>query len=362
MKVLLLSGKLDSGGAPRVCHQIARHLPADVELHLAFLGGENGLVDRFEQSGISVERLADSPVSPAAARALDHHLRTHTYDLVHTHMLSAGVIGRPVATLHGIPVIHTIHTNYEMRPIQARLADVLTAPFGNLTVCVSASANRALPKHYLSETDVVYNCIDPDEVRNEAAVPWDDLEWTDNLDNEAPIVANVARYDPKKRRVDLIDGFQYVIRSVPDAQLVLTGRHGNRQRQLAKRAGKLGISDNVFFVGFVKNPQTVYHHADVIAFPSEAEGFSIGMLEAMVHERPVVASNIPAFVDALGDEYPAYAPVRTPEVLAETLCSVLLDSSYREELTDIMKERLERFSGDRAAKHYYELYQSLIDE
>ncbi|WP_276253323.1 glycosyltransferase [Halomontanus rarus] len=358
MKILLLSGKLDSGGAPRVCYQIARHLSERIELTVAFLGGEDGLIEPFERADIPVKRLAERPISLNAARALNRHLHNYRYDLVHTHMMSAGLIGRPVAKMHGIPVIHTIHTNYEMRPIKAKIADVFSATFGDLAISVSESVDKSLPAYYLSKREIVYNCIDIEKIREEASVAWTDLEWTDNLNETAPIVANVARYDPKKRRIDLIDSFQSVLDQFPNAQLVLTGRRVKRQQQLAQRTRELGISANVYFVGFVENPQTVYQHADVIALPSESEGFSIGMLEAMVHRKPVVASKIPAFVDALGEDYPGYVPVRSPEALGETLCSTLTDPSYREEMKEIMADRIERFSGDRAANAYLDLYQA----
>ncbi|GAB3021896.1 glycosyltransferase family 4 protein [Natronobiforma cellulositropha] len=360
MNVLLLSGQLGSGGAPRVCYQVARHLPDDVDLQVAYLGGRDGLVEKFEAESIPVERLAEDMLSVSAARAFDKHLRENDYDVVHTHMISAALIGRPIARLHRIPVVHTVHTNYKMRPLTAKLPDVLTAPFANRAVCVSDSVARSLPWYYFADTEVIYNCIDVEAVREAGAIPWDDLEWTADLDPDAPVVANVARFDPKKRRIDLVEGFEHTLNNIPDAQLVLTGRTGKRQQRLENRAIELGIADNVHFVGFVDNPQSVYYHADVIALPSKAEGFSISMLEAMAHQVPIVASNIPAFVDALGEDYPAFVPVESPRALGRELSQALSDQSYSENMTSIINERIERFSGKNAAQAYARTFRSVI--
>ncbi|MCU4974890.1 glycosyltransferase family 4 protein [Halobacteria archaeon AArc-m2/3/4] len=360
MNVLLLSGQLGSGGAPRVCHQIVRHLPDDIEVTVAYLGGRDGLVNKFEREGISVRRLGARSLSLASVRALNRHLRTHEYDLVHTHMISAGLIGRLLATRHGLPVVHTVHTNYTMRPIKAKVPDVLSAPFGDISVCVSESVAQSLPRYYQSETTVIYNCIDVDNIRARGKVPWENLEWTTNLDPNAPIVANVARYDPKKRRIDLVDSVRAITDKFPNVQLVLTGRRGDRQQRLAKRARELGVEDNVHFVGFVENPQSVYRHADVIALSSEAEGFSIGMLEAMAHRRPIVASKIPAFIDALGEEYPGFVCVQSPQELGVEICKTISNESHRTELISTICERIDQFSGKQAAKAYCKVYRSQL--
>ena len=360
MDVLMLSGELGAGGAPRVIHQVARHLPPDIDTTVAYLGGRDALTEKFEEIGVPVVRLADAPLSFASVRGLRRLLRERPPDVVHTHMMSAGLLGRPLAAHYGIPAVHTVHTNYGMRPPAARYLDALSAPFGRCAVCVSRSVEASLPAYYRSPTRVVHNCIDADDVRREGESAWADLDWTGGLDPNAPVVANVARYDPKKRRRDLVEGFERVVAGHPDAQLVLTGRRDDRQARLAELARERGIAENVFFVGFVENPQSVYHHADVIAFASESEGFSIGMLEAMAHGRPIVATDISAFVEALGADYPGLVPVRSPGELGEAVSGMVDDGRRRERAIDAISTRIRSFSGATAANQYAEIYRAFV--
>jgi glycosyltransferase involved in cell wall biosynthesis len=308
---------------------------------------------------VPVIRIAEDPLSPGSVRGLYRLLGDRSPDLVHTHMMAAGLLGRPLARARGIPAIHTVHTNYRMRPPAARYLDALSAPFGRCAVCVSESVEESLPSYYRSETAVVYNCIDVEDIRQDGESTWEELDWTADLDPDAPVVVNVARYDPKKRRRDLVEGFERVVDDHPDAQLVLTGRSDARQAQLADLARELGIASNVFFVGFVENPQTVYHQADVVAFSSESEGFSIGMLEAMAHSRPIVATDIPAFVEALGKEYSELVPVRSPPELGAMISDLLSDGQRRERASDIISTRIQSFSGAVAANEYAELYRTV---
>ena len=358
MDVLMLSGELGAGGAPRVIYQVTRHLPPDIDTTVAYLGGRDDLATKFEAIGVPVVRIAEDPLSLASARGVHRLIRERSPDLVHTHMMLAGLFGRPLAALHDIPVVHTVHTNYRMRPPAARYLDTLAAPFGRCAVCVSRSVEESLPAYYRSPTRVIHNCIDADDVRREGESAWEELDWTTDLDRDAPVVANVARYDPKKRRRDLVAGFERVVADHPDAQLVLTGRRDERQARLADLARERGIDENVFFVGFVENPQSVYHHADVIAFPSESEGFSIGLLEAMAHGRPIVATDIPAFVEALGEDYPGLVPVRSPPELGAAISDVLADERRRERSIDTITRRIRSFSGATAANEYADLYRA----
>lgn len=355
MDVLLLSGNL-AGGAPEVCLQVGKHLPAGIDPTVAYLGGRDDLRGQFESAGIPVIQVADEPISWGSLVGVNDLLKNGRFDLVNTHMMVSGLIGRPLARLHGLPVIHTVHTNYEMRPPTAKYPDLISAPFGDLTVCVSESVRASLPRFYCSETEVIHNCIDIEEVRQRGTSEWDELDWTGDLDPGAPIVANIARYDPKKRRRDLVEGFVRVVADHPDAQLVMTGRRDERQARLAELAVRRGIAENVHFVGFVDDQQTVYHHADLIAFASESEGFSIGMLEAMAHGRPIVATDIPAFVEALGEGYSGLTPVRSPGPLGSLISEVLSDGSRQQQLVDVISARIQSFSGAAAANAYAELY------
>ena len=358
MDVLMLSGELGSGGAPRVMHQIVNHFPSDIDTTVAYLGGRDDIVKKFERMDVPVVRLAESPFSLTTGWRLHRLIDDRSPDVIHTHMMTAGLLARPLARLHSIPVIHTVHTNYRMRPPFAKVLDVLAAPFGQYAVCVSKLVEASLPSYYRSETTVIHNCIDVAHVRRKGESSWEELDWTTDLDPEAPIVANVARYDKKKRRRDLVKGFKRVVADHADAQLVLTGRRNDRQARLADLAHDLGISENVFFTGFIENPQSIYYHSDVVAFSSESEGFSIALLEAMAHGRPIVATDIPAFVEALGEGYPGLTPVRSPSRLGDTISEVLGDAGRREEVTDIITERIRQFSGAAAANAYVELYRT----
>jgi glycosyltransferase involved in cell wall biosynthesis len=277
-------------------------------------------------------------------------------------MISAATWGRVVGRLRSVPVVSTIHTTYTNRPATARVLDLSTSVFPDVNVSVSRSVAASLPPYFGlgARSEVVHNCVDPDEIRALGDVSWTETEWTDGIDKSWPIVANVTRFDPKKRKVDLVRALPTVHETFPNTVVVLTG-WGPRRRHVEEVARSLDVEESVWFVGHVSNPYTVYRHSDIVALPSISEGFSIGILEAMSFAKPIVATDIPPFREALGPQYPL-VPTRNPGALAEVITSCLSASERADKLGRIARERVEtQFSGRSAAQSYLDIYRSVSE-
>ncbi|ELZ14078.1 glycosyl transferase group 1 [Haloterrigena salina JCM 13891] len=361
-RILILSGQLGAAGTPQVLLNITKHLRKETDIEIAYLGGKSELVPEFQDLGVPVHRLGETPISIESLLSLRRLLKDRKYDLLHTHMMAGGLIGRIIGRIVGIPVVSTIHTSYPNRPYRAKIPDLATSPLAEMNICVSNAVEQSLPRTYKlgSRTKVVHNCIDVDQIRQEGMKEWDSLDWTTNVEKDAPLIANVARYDPKKRRKDLIKSLPLILEEHPSATIIFTG-DGQGKEELQMLARKYDVHDNIACVGFVENPQSVYHHADLVALPSISEGFSISMLEAMAHGKPIVATSIPPFQEALGEDHPFVEPC-SPQELGEKIRQVLSDESFAEELGEKAFARVQKnFSGESAAIKYRRIYQSVLD-
>lgn len=94
-----------------------------------------------------------------------------------------------------------------------------------------------------------------------------------------------------------------VRRVQPDLRLIMVGAVGRGLRDLYRRAAALGVEDAVVGLGFLRDEylRELYCTADALLFPSKYEGFGIPPLEAMACGCPVVASNLTAIPEAVGD-------------------------------------------------------------
>jgi glycosyltransferase involved in cell wall biosynthesis len=103
----------------------------------------------------------------------------------------------------------------------------------------------------------------------------------------------------------------------------------------------------------------LYNAADVLLFPSWAEGFGLPVLEAMACGTPVVASDIPVLRE-VGGEVISYAPASDPLALAAAVHAVLAaDVDHRAAMAEAVRARAARFGWSRTMDAYEDLYREV---
>ena len=93
-------------------------------------------------------------------------------------------------------------------------------------------------------------------------------------------------------------------------------------------------------------------------FPSLYEGFGLPPLEAMATGTPVVASNIAALAEVLGDAALLVNPENVFEI-ARAIQEALLDEDLRADLIAKGKAQAARYSWERTAREVLEVYREV---
>lgn len=106
------------------------------------------------------------------------------------------------------------------------------------------------------------------------------------------MVGNLLRL---KNHETVLRAWPLVVRSVPEARLVVLGE-GPARRRLTELAGELGVGAHVELRGTAEQPEVIstLQRARVLAHPSWTEGQPRAVLEAMACGLPVLCSDIPA--------------------------------------------------------------------
>ena len=175
----------------------------------------------------------------------------------------------------------------------------------------------------------------PGGVDTERFAPRDDPD-TDLGDGETAILT-VRRLPPRMGVGTLLDAVARA--DVDDAHLYVAG-DGALADALRDRARRLGIADDVTFLGYVADDDLpgLYAAADVFVLPTlELEGFGLVTLEALSSGTPVVGTTAGATPELLGEvERSADVPERLlvppgdADALADRLAAwTALDASER---------------------------------
>lgn len=142
--------------------------------------------------------------------------------------------------------------------------------------------------------------------------------------------------------------------------LVIVGRKGWLYDRLFERISELGLTDNVFFTGFVPDEELpfIYEGATVFSYLSLFEGFGLPPLEAMACGVPVVVSNTTSLPEVVGDAGFLVMPTDI-DAIAAALKAVLDNPELAATMSRKGSERARSFSWDRCARETLEIYSAV---
>ena len=255
-------------------------------------------------------------------------LRDERFDLLHTHLSTASLLGSSAAHRAGRPAVATVHgfntaTCY-------RFADQLIA--------VSAAVRDHLVGQGVpaARIEVIHHGV-PEEMLTRPPA-GEAFRRSLDLPPGASLVAAVGRLSPEKGQQDLILAAAHL---PADVHVVIAGSGAARPR-LAALARSLGVASRLRLIGYVADILPVLDAADLVAVPSRREALSLAALEAMARGRPVVASRTGGLPEVIRDgETGLLVPPADPVALAGAIARLLADPPLRAALGRAGRRRVE---------------------
>jgi len=304
-------------------------------------------VQRLRHLGIRVE-VIDEPDDEVAVRELAAWLRREEIDLVHAHMYRAEVVGTRAAVAAGVPVITaTVHSSRVRSPEDVALLASLTPMMDRLIVPSEAIAHKVACEGRSGRFAVIPNGVDLS--RFAEAVPPSSLRGEFAIPSGAPLVGVIARLEAEKGHRYLLDAWPAVLRSAPDAWLLIVGE-GSEADALRAQAASLGrsVARRIAFTGRREDISSLTAELCVAVLPSLREAQGISILEAMARRRPVVATSVGGIPEVITSGVDGIlVPPEDPPALAAAIGSLLADPALRERLGEAGYRTVrDRFSID----------------
>ncbi|HYM95856.1 MAG TPA: glycosyltransferase family 1 protein [Candidatus Sulfotelmatobacter sp.] len=171
-----------------------------------------------------------------------------------------------------------------------------------------------------------------------------------------PFVLAVGNLEPRKNLARLVEAFGGVARRDPAPTLVLVGKAKGSDSGLSEAIAR-HAPGRVVRVGFVSDDELVllYNRAALFIYPSLYEGFGLPPLEAMACGCPVIASNVTAMPEILGDGALLVDPL-SPAAMAEAIRAVLDRQGLAADLRAHGMRQAASYSWARAAKETRAVY------
>lgn len=273
---------------------------------------------------------------------LNQIVRDWRADVVHAHMMTSAVLGWPVCARAGIPLVTTVHNEFEKSSILMGL--------GTRVIAVSAAVAQSMEKRGISRArlDVVLNgTIGAARFEGKVRTP---------RQLGSPSVIFVGGLHPRKGLPDLLHAFVMVHRRNKSARLYIVGG-GPCSAEYIALAATLETGDAVTFTGPQDDPLPFLLGADVFVLPSHADPAPLVMSEAREAGCAIVATNVDGIPQLLergeaGILVPPHDPVR----LAEAICLLVENPSQLEKWRARSQLNLDYLRIERVARETLRVY------
>lgn len=171
------------------------------------------------------------------------------------------------------------------------------------------------------------------------------------------IVGAAGRLEPQKGFDVLLRAF----RDVEDATLVLIG-DGSEREQLRSLASSLELDDRIVWQEWSDDVRSYLPAFDIFVLPSRFEGFPLVVLEALLAETAVVATNVGSVPEAVRhEETGLLVPPDDAAALAAAMRRLLADADLRRSLGGRGRRLvLDRFTAQHMAHSFRAIYNELV--
>lgn len=290
MVILQIIDSIYRGGAQKVVLDIVRALPKHEHI-VCYWTNEADLRDEFLSEGVTLIKLPFEGVKTFAKTYffLRKVVGQYRPQVIHSHMFIPNLLARLlpknfalVSTYHG-----EVFAGGGVRNSVIIALEKLTLSRCNAVVAVSHYV-----KHYLQKKLKTNRIIEV--IHNYGEAPHDFKPYTVKLPLRLVATSN---NQPYKNYPLLINAMA----SLSDTGISLD-IYGNGMDELKNLVIDLKVT-NVKFRGVVPNvAEVLQNYSAYIIASHSGEGFSLALLEAMNAGLPVICSNIPQFIEAIGDE------------------------------------------------------------
>jgi len=230
-------------------------------------------------------------------------------------------------------------------------------------VTVSEYSKNTLVEAYKvnpQKIDVVYNGA------SDNFKPLTEIERADQrnqLTDGWPYFVFVGAFSPRKNISSLINAFDMFRRKTNiQAKLVLVGETMFKASSIEAAHHKSKFKDDIIFTGRKGLPELsrIVGAAQALIFPSLFEGFGIPVLEAILCEVPVAASNSTSMPEVAGNAAIYFEPT-SDESIAEAMERIWMDTQLRQRLISNARVQRQKFSWEQAASRLYDIIAKTIE-
>lgn len=259
-------------------------------------------------------------------------------DVVNFQSIFMAFIPGWISSTFGCRAYYTIHSLAEDNPKHGRILKFLMKVVafisiwlcGNNIITISNSKSAEIKKRYGKKCTVIPCGINA----SNSTIETDILKRFSI--RKGAYYLTIGRIDPVKNLDTLIKAF--IKHNSSDKQLVIAGNYENEHGKHLKENAK--GNKNIIFTGIVMgdDKETLIRNCYANCLVSSSEGMPISLLEAMIHAKPNIVTDIPAIREIMENDWGYWCKVQDRDSLCSQMEQIENEYSLAKEKGIIMKE------------------------
>jgi glycosyltransferase involved in cell wall biosynthesis len=363
VRVLHVLDSLAPGGLENGVVNVAQRLNGQgFDIHSACLRFRGDFAERMPEPAKVVVMGKTGGFSLKAVLALRKHIRKTQAEVIHSHNLGT-LIYAALATLGGLthPIVHGEHGQVQKQDLTPKR---LAQRRWFFRLChsvhvVSSSVRDNLQELGLDPQKKIV--VTPNGVDSERFSPAPDRAVAKQelgLPGDAIVVGIVGRLVALKRHEMLFAAFEKLAPQWPSLRLLVVGDGGADRDHIIGLMKAHPYVDRILWAGHQNDLPKYYRAMDLLAAPSEIEGLSNAVLEAMACAVPVLAHSACGNAEVIEDGLTGFlSDIHDANTLAACIESPLKDSALLARCGAGARETvLKRYSMEAMADCYRRLY------
>lgn len=348
MNVLHISRTMGQGGAEKIVFQLCCN--NDVENNVvASTGGD--FAERLEKKGVRHYLIPDidrkNPLLIIKTLViLNNIIKKEKIDIVHSHHRMAAFYAKLLQIIHKhLKHVYTAHNVFYGKRSLMRFA----LRNSQIVACGDTVKQNLIEEYRIEEDRIklIYNAVDAPDFRK--------VEKTFDTQGR-PCIGTIGRLSKQKGIDIFLKAIGYLKEKYPMVLGVIIG-DGEDKDKLIGLSEKLGIQENVVFLGYRSDVFSIIKSVDFIALCSRWEGFPLTPIETFAMRKTIVASNIKNNLEIIIDGYNGKIFEKDNYLDLANRILELFDPQYRA----VLEERAflsytEKYSYDHFIKEYKDIY------
>ena len=369
-----------------VCHLISGDLWAGAEVQMftvvtalnkapelnvsAIVLNEGKLVSKLRKVGIEVKVIDESQYGfLQILRQAKKYLGGKNIDILHTHRYKENVIGALLKKGGSVRyIVQTVHGINEplkwFKALKAKLYSSVnlyyTRKYFDKILAVSDDIRNTLGKKVDSDKlDTIHNAINPANIR--ITDTTEKIKHDLGINSIEHIIGSAGRMVPVKGYSVFLDMAKIILAKIPGTMFLLVG-DGPLMEELKIKARRMGIGDQVLFLGFRNDIIDIINCLDIFVISSYHEGIPMALLEAMALKKAVVATAVGGINEIIENDISGLlvAPGGARS-LADSCIKVLNDIGVKERLgAEAVKRINNEFVYDIQRDRIIDVYNELM--